>query len=396
MTHRERILTAIRGETPDHIPWVPRLEFWYRARLRTGNMPAELRGLSLHQVAERLGVGCYASVPDFTHREEETDMADRGLGIFNLPVLPYRVVLEGVDRVVHSGGVHSGREIVTEYRTPAGSLRTAEIFTEEMLDAGASISWVTESAIRQPDDFATAAWIFSHLKVEPRPDAYEAHRRAVGDRGVAVAYVIGTACPIHHIMKELMPVEQFFYAMHDYPEKIAQLNDAMEPYYAAIERLVAESPAEVALLGGNYDDSITHPRFFEKHILSPLRNYAEVLHSKGKYLMTHTDGENRRLMPLYLEAGFDIADSVCPAPMTHLTLDEILAAFRDRITVWGGIPSVLLCPDSVSDAQFERWIDDLFERYGRQSRFVLGVSDMVTADASWDRLAYITRKISTL
>jgi uroporphyrinogen-III decarboxylase len=391
MTHRERILAAIRGETPDHIPWVPRLEFWYRARLRQGNLPAEFCSLSLNQVAERLGVGYYASIPDFTHREEETDMADRGLGIFNLPVLPYRVVLEGVDRSV----VRSGRQITTDYRTPVGSLRTVEIFTEEMLDAGASMSWVTEHAIRQPRDFETAAWIFSHLKVEPRPDAYEAYRRAVGDRGVAVAYITGTACPVHHIMKELMPVEQFFYALHDDPEKIAQLQDAMEPYYAGMKRLAAESPAEVVLLGANYDDSITHPRFFEKYILPPLSNYAEVLHGKGKFLMTHTDGENRRLMPLYLKTGFDIADSVCPAPMTRMTLDEILAALEGRITVWGGIPSVLLCPDSASDAQFRRWIDDLFERHGHRSRFVLGVSDMVTADVSWDRLEYITRKIST-
>jgi hypothetical protein len=49
----------------------------------------------------------------------------------------------------------------------------------------------------------------------------------------------------------------------------------------------------------------------------------------------------------------------------------------------------------VSDAQFRRWIDDLFARYSHQSRFVLGVSDMVTADASWDRLAYVTKKSST-
>ena len=34
MTHRERILAAIRGEVPDRLPWVPRLEFWHRAHLR--------------------------------------------------------------------------------------------------------------------------------------------------------------------------------------------------------------------------------------------------------------------------------------------------------------------------------------------------------------------------
>ena len=392
MTERERILTAIRGEIPDRLPWVPRLEFWYRARLRDGAMPHELRGLSLPEVAARLGVGYYASVPDFTQTSEEADMLDRGLGVFNLPVLPYRVLLEDVERRV----TRSGGETTTEYRTPAGNLRVAEVLTEEMLDAGASISYITAHAIRQPRDFETAAWIFTHLKVEPRLGGYESRQREVGDRGVAVAYVIGTACPIHHIMKELMPVEQFFYAQQDCPGKIELLAEAMEPYYSRMKQIASECPAEVVLLGGNYDDSITHPLFFETYILPALRDYSEVLHAKGKYLMTHTDGENRRLLPLYLRAGFDIADSVCPAPMTRMSIDEIRAALEDRVTIWGGIPSVLLCPHSAGDAQFRRWIDDLIERYGHQSRFVLGVSDMVTADAAWERLAYISRKVSLL
>lgn len=355
-------------------------------------MPAALRGLTLKEVVSRLGVGYYSSIPDFTRTEEETDMLDRGLGIFNLPVLPYRVVLDGVERRV----IRSGHELAVEYRTPVGCLNTAEIFTDEMLDAGASMSWVTAHAIRQPRDFEIAAWIFSHLKVEARPDGYEAHRREVGECGVAVAYVIGTACPLHHIMKELLPVEQFFYALHDYPEKIQMLAEAMKPYYHAMQQIAAETSAEVVLLGGNYDDSITHPRFFETHILPWLQEYAQFLHRRDKFLMTHTDGENRRLIPLYLRAGFDIADSVCPAPMTRMTIDEIRVALEDRITIWGGIPSVLLCPDSADDAQFRSWIDTLIDRYGHQSRFVLGVSDMVTADVAWERLAYITEKIAAL
>jgi hypothetical protein len=130
--------------------------------------------------------------------------------------------------------------------------------------------------------------------------------------------------------------------------------------------------------------------------LPALRGYADELHARGKFLMTHTDGENRRLMPLYLEAGFDIADSVCPAPMTRMTLEEILAGFADRTAIWGGIPSVLLCPDSAGDRQFREWIDGVLGRYGHQSRFILGVSDMVTADVEWERLLYVTRRVGEL
>jgi hypothetical protein len=216
----------------------------------------------------------------------------------------------------------------------------------------------------------------------------------VGERGVAVGYLLGTACPIQHIMKELMPLEQFFYALHDYPEKVLRLAEQMEPLYQHLQQIGADSPAEVIFLGGNYDDSITYPAFFEKYILPPLRDYAGVLHGKGKYLMTHTDGENKQLLALYLRSGFDIADSVCPYPMTRCRLEEIRAAFADRITIWGGIPSTLLCSTSTAEDEFRRSVEQLIERYDRESHFILGVSDMVTADADWDRVQYITEKVA--
>ena len=390
MTHQERILAAIRGETPDRLPWVPRLEFWHRAALRHGTLPAELRSLSLTDITERLGVGCYSSVPDFTDSTDDDAMLDRGLGIYQLPVLPYRVTLLDVERRV----LRRGQETTVEYHTPRGSLRTVTVFTEEMLDAGASMPWVVEHTLREPRDFDVAGYIFSHLRIEPHLEGYLARREEVGERGVAVGYLLGTASPIQHIMKELMPLEQFVYALHDYPERVQRLAEQMEPLYQQLEEIGANSPAEVIFLGANYDDSITYPAFFEKYILPALRDYAGVLHARGKFLMTHTDGENKLLLGLYLRAGFDIADSVCPYPMTRCRLEEIRAAFAGRITIWGGIPSTLLCPASTPEDEFRRSVAQLIDRYKGESHFILGVSDMVTADADWDRLQYVTEKVA--
>ena len=392
MTDRERVLTTIRGEAPDRIPWIPRIDFWYRARRHQNTMPAALKGLTLPEIADRLAVGCYASIPDFTDCVDADDMIDRGLGLFSLGVLPYRIELCNIERRVE----HHDRETRVEYHTPKGVVSTAFTFTGEMLDAGASMSWQTLLPIREPRDFEAVGYIFDHLQVRPQLDGYLARRAEVGERGVAVGWLLGTACPIHHILKELMTVETFFYALADYPDKVHRLCERMEPFYAAVRSIGAESPAEVLLLGANYDDSITYPKFFEQYILPPLRDYAELLHARGKYLMTHTDGENRRLMPLYLRAGFDIADSVCPKPMTRLSLDQYLEAFAGRITIWGGIPSTLLCPDSTPEDQFRQSIDALIRTHGHRPRFILGVSDMVTADAEWSRLEYITERVNQI
>ncbi len=262
--------------------------------------------------------------------------------------------------------------------------------------AGGSPAVSFTSRAGEPRDFEVVGYIFSHVKVEPRLDGYLARRLQIGDRGIVVAFTSGTACPMQHIMKDLMPTDQFFFAMYDHPAAVQRLAEQIEPFFDAIKRCAVESPAEVILLGGNYDDAITYPSFFEKHILPALRSYADELHAKGKYLMTHTDGENRGLLSLYRDAGFDVADSVCPYPMTSCRLGELRAAFADCITIWGGIPSVLLCRDSASHDDFRAFIDDLIRRYGRASRLVLGVSDMVTADAEWERLQYISDKVASI
>ncbi len=384
------MLAAITGQTPDRVPFVPRLEFWHRAHRRNGTLPAGLEELNLREIADHLGAGYYQVIPDLTRSESELDMLDYALGIPRTPALLYEVCLADVERRV----LKRGRETVIEYHTPVGSIRTATILTDEMLEGGVSVPWRTEYPLQKPEDFDVVGYIYSHLEVIPRVDRYAAQVAAAGDGGIVVAWVAGSACPMHQLLREMMPVEEFFYALHDYPEKVHALVEQMEPHYARIKEICASSDAEVLLLGGNYDDAITYPPFFREHILPPLRDFAVQLHQKGKYLMTHTDGENRRLMPLYLETGFDGADSVCPHPMTSLKLDEVLDAFSDKITVMGGIPSTMLCTDSASRETFRAFVDELATRYRRHPRLILGVSDMVTADADWDRLRYLADRLA--
>ena len=58
------------------------------------------------------------------------------------------------------------------------------------------------------------------------------------------------------------------------------------------------------------------------------------------------------------------------------------------MTVWGGIPSVTLLDDSMPDAAFEEYLDDVFASLGKGERLILGVSDNVPPRAS---LAWLER-----
>ncbi|MFH1566613.1 MAG: uroporphyrinogen decarboxylase family protein, partial [Gemmatimonadota bacterium] len=144
------------------------------------------------------------------------------------------------------------------------------------------------------------------------------------------------------------------------------------------------------------DRDLTWPPFFREQIAPWLRRVADRLHRAGKRLLTHTDGENEGLLPLYTECRFDVAESVCPAPMTRLTLRQLREGFGRGIAVWGGVPSVALLPESMDDAAFEAYVDQLFEQIGDGRHLILGVSDNVPPDADLERLARIGQRCAAL
>jgi uroporphyrinogen-III decarboxylase len=173
---------------------------------------------------------------------------------------------------------------------------------------------------------------------------------------------------------------------------LASLAESIAEYWRQSLQAAADCPAEVFLLGANYDSAIQYPPFFEKYIRPGLAEFADMLHARGKYLLTHTDGENRGLLQQYVASRFDIADSVCPHPMTRLTIGEVRRAFDGRITIMGGIPSVALLKDCMNDRQFEQFLDEFFEQIGAGDHLILGVSDTTPPAAEFNRLLRIAER----
>lgn len=389
MTGKERMLAAIQGRPTDRIPWAPRLDLWFKANQRAGTLPPKLRNASLRDLVDDLGFDLHAVVPDFRDFRRPEDDLDRGLGIFNLRTMPYRTVLENVGR---SARIEGDRTVV-DYQTPFGSVQTAVLYDEAMRRAGITISHVERPPFQSERDYAALGYLFENARVEPQFGGFQEFADGVGDRGLPVAWVSAAASPMHFIQRELMRMDTFFYEMHDHPEAMARLAEQVGAYWGRIREVVLECPAQVFLVGANYDATVTYPPFFHDHILPGLRAFARDLHACGKWLLTHTDGENTGLLEHYLAAEVDIADSVCPAPMTKLTFQEVRDAFAGRITIMGGIPSVALLPSSMPERAFGRFLDHFFEEIGRGDHLILGISDTTPPAADFRRLLNIARRV---
>ncbi len=383
------MLRALNGKECETIPWAPRMDLWYIALRERGTLPAELLNANVAEIAEYFGFGCHAVRADFTQARSKDANMFRGLGFENHPDFPYRFRLD--DLPVRYEVI--GEETKTTVETSLGELTFKLRYSKDMRREGISQPFKLEYPVEEPEDLDRAAELFEHLQLDPQPEAYRAFRDRIGEQGVAVTHGSIAASPFHLLLHELMRMDQFFFWYYDRYQEMKRFEERVTPFFDRLMKTAASSGAEVALWGTNFDRDLTWPPFFENDIAPWLERARDCYHDSGVLFLSHTDGENSGLFDSYRPVHFDVVESVCAAPMTELSLLEQRRGFGNDITIWGGIPSVMLLPDSTDESTFTGYLDSiensLHELAPGRSRLILGVSDNVPPDADLDRLRRI-------
>lgn len=388
MTHEERIMAAIRGEAVDRLPFVPRLDLWYQGNKNQGTLPDKYKNASLIDIVDDLDIGYHCTVPNFSTIEDPMDSAHVCLGIYKTKSVFYYVDVDVEYTVTRDGG-----ETTTVYQTPYGPLTAKTYLDDAMVTAGINQPHITKPAVEDVIDYKKIAYIFDHITVKPRYDYYYRMKEPIGDRGPVVGFQYEGGSPMHGLLKEMSKFERFW---EDYFEEIEAMEECCESIRRVTRdmlKVMADSPCDILYVGANYDYMVTNPRFFAKYVTDDLRWSSDYLHSKGKFCLTHTDGENKGLLDEYVKAHVDIADSVCPSPMTAVSLAEHRAAFDGKICIWGGIASISVLENSMSEYDFEKYVDDTLQQCGDGRKLILSVADSVPPGAKWSRIEYLNRKI---
>jgi corrinoid protein of di/trimethylamine methyltransferase len=386
MTHRQRLQAAVRGDMPDHIPYAPRIDLWHNANSLNGTLPKRHRGKTRDQIALSEGWTLHKVVADHLNQPHPDAMLHRALGVhFMREYVAHFAFTDRVKIDVEREGDRTG----VRYTTAKGSITTRTVYSREMRRSGTSVPWIEEHAVKTPDDLKVLAHLFENVDVTPHYEAFKEHQAAVGDNGLPVTAFTVAAGPVHHIQKYFFDATHFFHSYRDHQAEILYLADALAPLYEKALRIVAESPAEVIQWGSNFDEMLTFPPMFAKHFVPWIRKAKEVLGPKNIRILCHTDGENQGLMDLIRDSGTDVAEAVCPAPMTKVSIQEYYRRWSDCITIFGGIPSNLLLPQLTPDDQFKSFMDQLFTGIGDGARFILGIADTTPPDADFERLVRI-------
>jgi len=392
MTHRQRMLMAMRGEMPDILPYVPRIDLWYNANSVAGTLPKKHKGRTQDEISRAEGWALHKIVPEYLKVRKPEHSLHRAIGIYSLKELVFRCKFSSDIEIKVN---REGDVTHVKYHTPVGMVSTATIYTEEMRKAGASITWVKERVIKKPEDYRVVGYIFENLELIPDFDDFMKWKNDIGEDGVAATRGcgLGGASPMHFIQKDFIDATEFYYHYHDHQKEMRALAGIIEDYFNQALKIIADSPGEAVLWGSNFDDMITYPSLFEKEMLPWIRKAADILGSKGKIVICHCDGENLGLMDLIRDSGMHVAEAVTPYPMTKVKIEEYYQRWSDKLTIWGGIPEVLLMEETATDEDLECYLDHLFKAVAPGRRFIVGIADTTPAHAVFDRLVRIGERV---
>ena len=344
MTPRERLLAPFRGVKPDRPAWLVDLTYWYGAAKATGQLEPEYEGEEgYRRLHEDFGVCCYY------HRSGRT----------------YTTRYEGVDcRVEEANGVR-----VRWWRTPVGEL------TERWQHIEEAHCWAhVEYPAKTVDDLKIVQDIFSRSRHEPDETSFPSVAQFLGDTGLPISAV--PRSPLPALLADWCGVMDTIYLIADEPRAVQDTLQIIDRSNEAAFEYAAASPVELFHFCDNLDSG-NCASLFEDYMEEYYCRRLRQLHGADKYAIVHLDGMVRGLLPKLAACGFDGVESITPAPVGDVEIEDLRAVAANENTIlWGGIPGAMFCTPWTEEEireQTRRVLDALWE----SGRLVVGSADQV-------------------
>jgi Uroporphyrinogen decarboxylase (URO-D) len=357
---KERLLAPFRGIAPDKPAWVADLSYWYAAAEGCGRLSCEYQGREGYKkLHEDLGVGYYY---DYESRLFESEF-------------------DGVDFSERQMGKERNRR----WRTSKGSL------TEHWRFLDSAACWARDKyPVSSECELPILLEICSRMRFAPAHSVYKEIEEWVGESGVPLAPV--PRSPLPGLLTDWCGVERTVYFLMDNVGTMRRIMECIDAANDAAFAIVASAPCELVHFCDNLDSSASTP-YFEQFMREYYERRVRQLHDAGKHAVVHLDGRVRGLLPLLASCGFDGVESITPAPLGDVAVEELRAvAANPRTILWGGIPGAMFS-QPWTKAQICDHTKRLLESLAGENRLIVGSADQIPPNGNLDYCAAISETI---
>lgn len=388
-TMKERVLAILDRKLPDRLPFIDRIEIWYKGMQARGTMPKKYADMSLNEVHKTVGIGRQKFSMPYALKLRGVDMRiffeDKLIYRENDPDVRYFPAQYPPDEIPRD---KTGTSIV-EYKTPVGSVSVSYVFAKSMISLSGMEPYMTTHLIKETADYRTIEYILERADFVPKYEEFEAVEKEVGSHGFVVPCI--HRIPFQQALLEYLGEMSLFQALYDSRNELDRLILLLDQQMVVILNRLAETDLPYVEFGDNLDGMMTNPDLFRQYCIPQYRKYTGILHAKGIKVGSHTDGNMKPLVDLLPESGLDVCESFTPEPLTELPFEKAWEKWRNGPLIWGGIPSDLL-EERTDQLVFEAFVENLLSTVGRNP-IIIGVGDMVLDNNLIDRVKYIADRI---
>jgi len=210
------------------------------------------------------------------------------------------------------------------YDTPVGRVTEKEVRTDV-----SSIPWKKEYLIKDVSDYDPVKFMVEDVIVHPTYDAFLEGERWLGGDGFCRSFV--GKCPFQILLMKIMGYRRLAIDVNRNRKDFESLLDVIEKKQLEINRIAAESPAEVVSHSCNINGRVTSPHLFEKYCMPYYAKAAKMFHKNDKIFMVHMDGALKSLKNLVAKTDIDIIEAFTPPPIGDLPLTEAKEAWGEKI-----------------------------------------------------------------
>lgn len=356
MTERERILSILRGEKPDRLPWCADFAYYADGLRQDKLYPAQYVNTYYDNGLQKM------------HR-------DYGAGFYLQGHFPYTSKIIGDDISVSTEVV--GEQSIKTIKTPIGNLREIQQYSPASYSTG-----IVEHLIKDINDLRNFCYVCEHTQYSPNYEFAQKQYETIGDNGVVLCYM--PKSPMMELVAIQSGIENFTYMALDDEDELQELLDRLEVKCDEACELVLNSPAECIMIPENISSECVTP-FYHKYMERYHKKWTKKIHDREKFSFVHLDGTVRGLVGELSRSGFDVVEAITPKPVGDVDIEEVCEIVLDKTIIWGGIPGGFFTP-SISDEEFDSHIIKCIKAMTKSPRHVLGVADQVVPGATIERI----------
>jgi uroporphyrinogen decarboxylase len=148
--------------------------------------------------------------------------------------------------------------------------------------------------------------------------------------------------PFFHEVGWMIGQENFYVWLGTKPEVMKAIIDAVVEYEVAATRRFLEAACgliDIAYFGNDFGTQrglFVSPTMFEQFFRLPLKRYFDAAHDYDCYVMKHSCGSVRAIIPWLIEDGMNILDPV-QVQAAGMGLPDLVRDFGDVLTFHGGV-----------------------------------------------------------